>query len=89
MISSDSIETLVQNNIANQGSKKGLVNINIVNLRDFAKDSYKKIDDCPESIYASALLNGPPRNGPIGYLLGQAVRTTNNYSLNGGTSPCH
>ena len=28
----------------------------------------------------SALLNGPPRNGPIGYLLGQAVRTTNNYS---------
>ena len=43
----DSIETLVQNNIANQGSKKGLVNINIVNLRDFAKDSYKKIDDEP------------------------------------------
>ena len=37
----------------------------------------------------SALLNGPPRNGPIGYLLGQAVRTTNNYSLNGGTSPRH
>ena len=38
---------------------------------------------------ASALLNGPPRNGPVGYLLGQAVHTANNYSLNGGTSPRH
>jgi hypothetical protein len=35
------------------------------------------------------LLNGPPRDGPVGYLLGQAVHTANNYSLNGGTSPCH
>ena len=37
----------------------------------------------------SALLNGPPRNGPVGYLLGQAVHTANNYSLNGGTPPSH
>ena len=41
----DSIKTLVENNIANQGVKKGLVNIDIVNPRDFTKDSYKKIDD--------------------------------------------
>ena len=38
---------------------------------------------------ASALLNGPPRDGPVGCLLGQVVRTTNNYSMNGGNSPCH
>ena len=36
-----------------------------------------------------ALLIDPPRNGSIGFLLGQVVRTFNNYSLNGGNSPCH
>ena len=36
-----------------------------------------------------ALLNGPPRDGPVGFLLGQVVRTSNNYSMNGGNSPCH
>jgi hypothetical protein len=39
--------------------------------------------------YASALLNGPPSRGPVGNLLGQVCANTNNYSLNGGTSPCH
>ena len=43
----DSIKTLIDNNIANQGVKKDLLVINIINPRDFAKDSYKKIDDEP------------------------------------------
>ena len=43
----DSIKTLIDNNIANQGVKKDLIVINIINLRDFAKGSYKKIDDEP------------------------------------------
>jgi hypothetical protein len=36
-----------------------------------------------------ALLNGPPSRGPVGNLLGQVCANTNNYSLNGGNSPCH
>ena len=43
----DSINTLIENNIANQGVKKSLLTIETVNLRDFTKDNYKKIDDEP------------------------------------------
>ena len=38
----DSINTLIENNIANQGVKKGLLSIETINLRDFTKDNYKK-----------------------------------------------
>tara|TARA_A100000164_G_C21878769_1_gene759105 strand:- start:819 stop:1514 length:696 start_codon:yes stop_codon:yes gene_type:complete len=41
------INVLIENNIANQGIKKKLLKVDIINLRDFAKDSYKKIDDEP------------------------------------------
>ena len=41
------INVLIENNIANQGIKKNLVEVDVVNLRDFAKDNYKKIDDEP------------------------------------------
>jgi len=43
----ETINVFIENNIANQGIKKNLLNVNIVNLRDFAKDNYKKIDDEP------------------------------------------
>ena len=43
----DSINVLIENNIANQGIKKRLLNIETVNLRDFTSDNYKKIDDEP------------------------------------------
>jgi tRNA (guanine37-N1)-methyltransferase len=43
----ETINVFIDNNIANQGIKKNLLNVNIVNLRDFAKDNYKKIDDEP------------------------------------------
>ena len=43
----DSIKTLIDNNIANQGLKKGHLSIEIVNLRDFTTDNYRKIDDEP------------------------------------------
>ena len=36
----DSINILIENNIANQGVKKGLLNIETINLRDFTKDNY-------------------------------------------------
>ena len=38
----DSINVLIENNIANQGIKKRLLNIETVNLRDFTSDNYKK-----------------------------------------------
>ena len=41
------INVLIENNIANQGIKNKLLKVDIINLRDFAKDSYKKIDDEP------------------------------------------
>jgi len=43
----DSIKTLIKNNIANQGVKKGIIDIKVVDLREFSKNSYKKIDDEP------------------------------------------
>ena len=43
----ETINTLIENNIANQGIKKNILDVNVINLRDFAKDNYKKIDDEP------------------------------------------
>ena len=43
----ETINALIENNIANQGIKKNLLEVNIINLRNFAKDNYKKIDDEP------------------------------------------
>ena len=43
----DTINVLIENNISNQGIKKGLLKIETVNLRDFTYDNYKKIDDEP------------------------------------------
>ena len=43
----EAINTLIENNMANQGIKKNLLEVEIINLRDFAKDNYKKIDDEP------------------------------------------
>ena len=35
----EAINTLIENNIANQGIKKNLLEVEIINLRDFAKDN--------------------------------------------------
>ena len=43
----ESIKILIENNISNQGIKKELIDVNIVNLRDFSDNEYKKIDDEP------------------------------------------
>jgi len=43
----DAINVLIENNIANQGIKKRLLNLEVVNLRNFTSDNYKKIDDEP------------------------------------------
>ncbi len=43
----ESIKILIENNISNQGIKKKLIDVNIINLRDFSDNEYKKIDDEP------------------------------------------
>ena len=43
----ETINVLIENNIANQGKKKNLIKIEVVNLRDFSNNKYKKIDDEP------------------------------------------
>ena len=43
----EAINILIKNNIVNQGIKKKLLEVVVINLRDFAKDNYKKIDDEP------------------------------------------
>ena len=43
----ETINVLIENNIANQGKKKNLIKIEVVNLRYFSKNKYKKIDDEP------------------------------------------
>jgi tRNA (guanine-N1)-methyltransferase len=41
------VETLIRNNISNQGINQNLVNIEIINLRDFSNNKHKQIDDEP------------------------------------------
>ncbi len=43
----EAINILIKNNIVNQGIKKKLLEVVVINLRDFAKDNYRKIDDEP------------------------------------------
>ena len=43
----ETINVLIENNIANQGKKKNLIKIEVVNLRDFSNNKHKKIDDEP------------------------------------------
>lgn len=33
--------------IIGRGKEKGLIDINLINIRDFSKDKHKKVDDTP------------------------------------------
>lgn len=37
----------VQTSIIGKGKEKGLIDINLINIRDFSKDKHKKVDDTP------------------------------------------
>jgi tRNA (guanine37-N1)-methyltransferase len=37
----------VNNSILGKAQEKGLININLINIRDFSKDKHKKVDDTP------------------------------------------
>ena len=70
----DSIKTLIDNNIANQGLKKGHLSIEIVNLRDFATDNYKKIDDEPYGGGSGMVMMCEPLFGAIEYCISKSEK---------------
>ena len=70
----DSIKTLINNNIANQGIKKGHLSIEIVNLRDFTKDNYKKIDDEPYGGGSGMVMMCEPLFGAIEYCISKSEK---------------
>ncbi len=70
----DSIKTLIDNNIANQGLKKGHLSIEIVNLRDFTSDNYKKIDDEPYGGGSGMVMMCEPLFGAIEYCISKSEK---------------
>ena len=48
----------------------------------------KKIDDSNE-VRTPRVVEWSPSRGPVDTCWVRFVRTSNNYSLNGGNSPCH
>ena len=70
----DSIKTLIDNNIANQGLKKGHLSIDIVNLRDFTTDNYRKIDDEPYGGGSGMVMMCEPLFGAIEYCISKSEK---------------
>ena len=70
----DSIKTLIDNNIANQGLKKGHLSVEIVNLRDFTTDNYKKIDDEPYGGGSGMVMMCEPLFGAIEYCISKSEK---------------
>ena len=70
----DSIKTLINNNIANQGLKKGHLSIEIVNLRDFTTDNYRKIDDEPYGGGSGMVMMCEPLFGAIEYCISKSEK---------------
>ena len=69
----EAINTLIENNIANQGIKKNLLEVEIINLRDFAKDNYKKIDDEPYGGGSGMVMMCQPLFDAIDYCIDLSV----------------
>ena len=69
-----SIKTLIDNNIANQGLKKGHLSIEIVNLRDFTTDNYKKIDDEPYGGGSGMVMMCEPLFSAIEYCISKSEK---------------
>ena len=70
----ESINVLIENNIANQGIKKRLLNIETVNLRDFTSDNYKKIDDEPYGGGSGMVMMCKPLFGAIEYCISKSKK---------------
>ena len=64
-----SIETLVENSILRKALEKKIVELNIVNLRDFGVGNYKQIDDKPYGGLPGMVLMAKPISEAIEYSL--------------------
>lgn len=67
------IEGFFQESIVKRAQEKGLVEIKVVNLRDFATDSYKTVDDKPYGGGAGMVLKVD--------VLSRAIKKITNYEL--------
>tara|TARA_B100001250_G_scaffold109581_1_gene92550 strand:+ start:281 stop:979 length:699 start_codon:yes stop_codon:yes gene_type:complete len=65
----ESIKILIENNISNQGIKKKLIDVNIINLRDFSDNEYKKIDDEPYGGGSGMVMMAEPLFKAIDYCI--------------------
>lgn len=43
----------IKQSILEKAEKKNLININLINIRDFSKDKHKKVDDTPYGRWCS------------------------------------
>ena len=68
------INVLIENNIANQGIKKNLLNVEVVNLRDFTNDNYKKIDDEPYGGGSGMVMMCQPLFSAIDYCIDKSQK---------------
>ncbi len=69
----ESIKILIENNISNQGIKKKLIDVNIVNLRDFSDNEYRKIDDEPYGGGSGMVMMAEPLFKAINYCVEKCV----------------
>ena len=70
----NTINVLIENNIANQGIKKNLLNVEVVNLRDFTNDNYKKIDDEPYGGGSGMVMMCQPLFNEIDYCIDKSQK---------------
>ena len=70
----NTINVLIENNIANQGIKKNLLNVEVVNLRDFTNDNYKKIDDEPYGGGSGMVMMCQPLFNAIDYCIDKSQK---------------
>ncbi len=68
------IDVLIENNIINQGKKKNLLNIEVVNLRDFSDNKYKKIDDEPYGGGSGMVMMCKPLFNAIEYCISKSKK---------------
>ncbi len=56
----DMLETVFNESIIGRARKKGIIEINTVNLRDYSKDRHKRVDDYPYGGGCGMVMMAPP-----------------------------
>lgn len=69
------IDVYFNNSIMSKAVEKGLIDFNIVNIRDFAKDKHKTCDDYPYGGGAGMILKPEPLFGALDSVSASTIRT--------------